>query len=231
MTDSEASPEATDLRDVLRRRRAELGLSQAELASRLGVDRRQVRRYETGESQPTLVAARALATALGITLDELAGAESRRIDLSGGWWACWQTWQRGKESLHPHEARITQRGEDLDIVATTRGPSLPEGGYLWRGQLRLWDNEALMGWYVANEEAVRSKGTMYFSLHQQGLSMIGRWVGLSYDGPLVTGWAAMARTRTETLELIEQLLDRPDSPSEGHLRPPAERRYDPLPRS
>lgn len=45
-----------------------------------------------------------------------------------------------------------------------------------------------MGWYVADEGAVRSKGTMYFVLHQHGLHMVGRWVGLSYDGPIISGW-------------------------------------------
>ena len=38
-----------------------------------------------------------------------------------------------------------------------------------------------MGWYIADEGAVRSKGTLYFTLHQHGISATGRWVGLSYD--------------------------------------------------
>jgi hypothetical protein len=37
---------------------------------------------------------------------------------------------------------------------------------------------------------VRSKGTMFFTLHQHGTRMTGRWVGLSYDGPIVTGGIA-----------------------------------------
>jgi hypothetical protein len=65
------------------------------------------------------------------------------------------------------------------------GQALEQGGYLWSGELRLWDNEVLMGWYAANDGSVRSKGTMYFVMHPQGLSMTGRWVGLSYDGLIV----------------------------------------------
>jgi hypothetical protein len=44
-----------------------------------------------------------------------------------------------------------------------------DGGYLWRGELRLWDNEILMGWYAANDGSVRSKGTMYFVMHPHGI--------------------------------------------------------------
>lgn len=57
----------------------------------------------------------------------------------------------------------------------------------------------LMGWCAADEQAVRSKGTMYFVIHPQGRSMTGRWVGLSYDGTVVTGWAAMAKTSPRPL--------------------------------
>ena len=64
-----------------------------------------------------------------------------------------------------------------------------------------------MGWYVANEAAVRSKGTMYFVLHQHGLHMTGRWVGLSYDGPVITGWGTMARSRDHAVQLMDQLRD------------------------
>ncbi len=35
--------------------------------------------------------------------------------------------------------------------------------------------------------------------------MIGRWVGLSYDGPIITGWAAIARTEDEVRTLMDKL--------------------------
>ena len=81
------------------------------------------------------------------------------------------------------------------------------GGYLWRGELRLWDNEILMGWYAATDGAVRSKGTMYFVLHPHGLPLLGRWVGLSYDGKIVTGWAAIATAEDELPDLVESLKE------------------------
>jgi hypothetical protein len=100
-----------------------------------------------------------------------------------------------------------------EIEAVTRGTPLEEGGYLWRGEMKLWDNEILMGWYVANEGAVRSKGVMYFVVHQHGIHMLGRWVGLSYDGPIVTGWATIARSERETLELMAELKEKGPTPT------------------
>jgi len=194
-----------ELHEVIRERRSELGMSQADLAAKVGVDRRQIRRYESGETQPTLPVAKTIAKALGISIDELAGDETHRVNLTGDWWACWQSWKDGNEVLNPHEIRMTQRSDTVEIVATTRGTPLEEGGYLWRGEMKLWDNEILMGWYVADEGAVRSKGTMYFTLHQHGINMTGRWVGLSYDGPIITGWAAIAHTEDEVIALMDQL--------------------------
>ena len=194
--------------DVIRRRRAELGMSQADLAAAVGLDKRQIRRYEAGDAQPTLAVARAIAIALGVSLDELAGADTQRVDLSGDWWAAWQTWKDGREIVNTHQIRMNSRGDALDVVAVTRGTQHPEeGGYLWRGEMRVWDNEVVMGWYVATEGAVRSKGTMFFSLHQHGQRMSGRWVGLSYDGPIISGWGALARTEEEVTAVINELRE------------------------
>jgi transcriptional regulator with XRE-family HTH domain len=194
-----------EMNEVIRQRRSELGMSQADLATRVGVDRRQIRRYESGETQPTLSVAKTIARALGISIDELAGEDTHRVDLSGDWWACWQTFKDGAEVLNPHQITMRQRGDNVEVVAVTRGTPLDEGGYLWRGEMRVWDNEVLMGWYVADEGAVRSKGTLYFVLHQHGIHMTGRWVGLSYDGPIITGWGAIARTEDEVIALMDKL--------------------------
>jgi hypothetical protein len=64
-----------------------------------------------------------------------------------------------------------------------------------------------MGWYAANDGSVRSKGTMYFVLHPHGISMTGRWVGLSYDGKIVTGWGAMGKSEVDARDLIAQLKE------------------------
>jgi transcriptional regulator with XRE-family HTH domain len=194
-----------EMSEVIRRHRTVRGLSQADLAALVGVDKRQIRRYEAGDTQPTLSVGRAIASALGISLDELAGEEPHRVAVDGYWWACWQTWTEGVEGIYPHRVEITQRDDTLEIVAVTQGAPAEHGGYRWRGEMRVFDNEAVIGWYAAKDGAVRSKGSMYFRLHPHGLHMTGRWVGLSYDGPLVSGWGAIARTEDEVLSLMNRL--------------------------
>lgn len=193
--------------EVLRERRAALAMSQADLAVAVGLDKRQIRRYEAGEAQPTLPVAKAIAHALGISLDELAGETEQRLKITGDWWAGWQTWKDGHQVLTSQPIQIKQRGIDLDIAALDRGLDLDDGGYLWRGQLRIWDNELLMGWYAADDQAVRSKGTLYLLLHPHGHQIHGRWVGLSYDGPIQSGWAAIARTEDAAQALLCSLTD------------------------
>jgi transcriptional regulator with XRE-family HTH domain len=68
-----------EMSEVIRRRRAELGLSQADLAAAAGVGARQIRRYEAGEQQPVLSAAAAIADALGISVNELASNSRARV--------------------------------------------------------------------------------------------------------------------------------------------------------
>jgi len=145
----------------IRQRRAELNTWQSELAAKVGVDKRQIRRCESGKAQPTLPIAEAIAGALGITIDELAGEDTHRINLTGDWWGLLADLERRhrgpqlppdqhpaarRQAIHRHDDQGTQAYE--------------EGGYLREGELRLWDNEILMGWYVATEGAVRPKGTM-----------------------------------------------------------------------
>jgi len=182
-------------------------MSQADLAAAAAVDTRQIRRYEAGQQQPVLSVAVAIANALGISVGELAGLPAHRVSLSGDWWACWQTQRDGVEDMRTQQVRLSQQGELIQIEAVTRGRPVEEGGYLWRGELRLWDNEILMGWYAASDGSVRSKGTMYFALHPHGVNMSGRWVGLSYDGLIVTGWSSMAKTEDEARDLVERLKE------------------------
>ena len=177
-------------------------MTQSDLADTVGVDKRQIRRYEAGETQPTLPVAAAIARAFGITIDELAGEDTHRIDLTGEWWAVWQTFKDGEEVIAPQRVEMTQSGNTIQISSTTRGVAPEGGGYLWRGELKLWDNEILLGWYVASEAAVRAKGTMYFLVHRHGINLTGRWVGLSYDGPITTGWAVMAKDEQEAIALL-----------------------------
>ena len=196
-----------DFSEVLRSRRIALGLSQAQLAQRAGVSPRQLARYEAGEQQPVLSAAVLLAEALGISLTQLAGQVSFELDLSGPWWAAWQTWKDGVPRIDTHPLEIHQSGEVLQLDADRAVP-VEEGSYRWQGELRLWDNEALIGWYHSTDAAVRSKGTLYLSLNPHGDCAWGRWVGMSYDGLVVTGLGSIARTEDLAAQVIKEHLDK-----------------------
>jgi hypothetical protein len=128
------------------------------------------------------------------------------VRLDGRWWACWQTSRVGVEKIATQPVEINQEGDLLQVAAVALGLSEEEGGYLWSGELRLWDNEVLMGWYAANDGSVRSKGTMYFVVHPHGLHMSGRWVGLGYDGQIMTGWASMGQSQESAEETMNGLL-------------------------
>jgi hypothetical protein len=48
--------------------------------------------------------------------------------------------------IDTHPVAVHQHGELLQLDADRALPPA-EGSYTWHGELRLWDNEALMGWY------------------------------------------------------------------------------------
>jgi transcriptional regulator with XRE-family HTH domain len=195
-----------DISEVIKLRRSELGLSQAQLAKEAGISLRQLARYEAGEQQPVLSAAVALAEALRISLTQLAGQMTYDLDLSGTWWCAWQTWKDGVPRIDVHLLEVHQQGDLLQLDADRAIP-VAEGSYRWRGELRLWDNEALIGWYRSTDAAVRSKGALYLALHPHGTHAWGRWVGMSYDGEVITGWGGMARSEEEAHKVVQDLID------------------------
>jgi transcriptional regulator with XRE-family HTH domain len=182
-----------------------MGMSQTDLADSASLALRQIRRYETGEQQPVLAVAVRLADALGLTVNELAGRPPATVNLTGEWWAGWQTWNRGQEMITTQPIEIVQHGVTVRIRALDRNLQEDLGGYLWEGELRVWDNSVLTGWYSATDLNVRSRGTMFFVLHAQGLSMQGRWVGSSFDGPIVSGWGSIEKARDQASSTIERL--------------------------
>lgn len=183
---------------------AEFGMSQNELATAAGLNVRQIARYESGEQSPTLNVAMQLANALGLSLDQLAGQIGSGLDLSGHWFAGWETRRDGKVWYAIQNVEAHQVGQHLQLTAERTRP-IEEGGYSWTGELRLWDNEALIGWYRGADGGVRSKGAMYFAIHPQGQHARGRWVGQSYDGDVITGHASLARTKSVAEDLLTEL--------------------------
>src|SRR3954466_11672666 len=101
--------------EVLKQRRADLGMSEAELAAAAGVDARQIRRYESGEQQPVLSVAVAIADALQISVGELAGIPRHKVDLSGDWYTAWQSYRDGEELVAVQAVRLKQQGELIQV--------------------------------------------------------------------------------------------------------------------
>jgi hypothetical protein len=131
-----------------------------------------------------------------------------QFQLTGRWWAAWQTWNQGEEIVATQPIDMQQQGAMIRVRALERSEENVRGGYVWAGELRIWDNHVLMGWYASAEPNVRSRGTLFFQLHVQGRRMEGRWIGLSYEGAIVSGWASIARERRESASLVERLKDR-----------------------
>jgi len=108
---------------------------------------------------------------------------------------------RGERGIPDHAAE----------VGVPRRLSVRAGEYQrvghWSGELRPWDNEILMGWYTANDGSIRSRGTMYLVLHPHGLNMSGRWVGLGFDGRIMSGWASMGQSREESEKTMAGLIE------------------------
>ena len=178
------------LGEVIRRRSKALGLTQLSLAELVGVHVRQIRRYESGEQQPVLAVAVRLAATLGVTLDELAGVTGATVD--GDWWAARQVRIDDHDVTVTLPVRLAQRGSMIELEA------LETGRGAWRGELRLWSGATLTGWYAGAD--VRSRGTMLLVLREDVAE--GRWVGVSGDGAIVTGHAALARTRERAQRTI-----------------------------
>ena len=140
-----------------------------------------------------------------MSVAELAG-EASESRLDGIWWAAWQTFVRGEPVITSQPVEMQQLGQTVRMQAREAATEKPIEDYLWRGELRIWDGHILMGWYVATRDGIRDKGTMFFVMHTTGDHAAGRWVGNSYDGPMITGLAALARSREEVLSRIEALI-------------------------
>mgnify|MGYP001313662081 CR=1 FL=1 len=181
--------------EVIARRRNELGLTQAELAQRIGTDPRNIRRYESGESVPTLGVAQNIAKALGITLDELAGGGPT---FGGLWWSSW-------EGLTPQtltgRVNFTHHGRTVDInpaTITHDDPAHPEG-LQWRSSL-LVDGDDLLGWFDLHSPDVSARGTL--QLRRCGATITGTWVKVSLRTGMSTGSIGLGRTREAAAEAL-----------------------------
>jgi transcriptional regulator with XRE-family HTH domain len=187
------------LGEIMRRRRKERGLSQADLAASAGVHLRQIRRYERGGQQPALAVGARIAAALGVSLDELAGAGGS-VRLDGAWWMAWQTVSEGDVVIATRPVELAQRGAVVAFEAVARDGERP--GQRLHGELHVWEGTALTGAY----EEGGSRGTMCFALDPAGERAEGRWVGLTRRGTVTTGHAVLARAREVAQATVHGLI-------------------------
>ncbi|MFW6599140.1 helix-turn-helix transcriptional regulator [Propionibacteriaceae bacterium Y2011] len=191
--------------NIVRQRRVSMGLTQAELAARLGVDVRQIRRYEANTTEPTLQGARRLADLLDVSLDELAGSS---VDHSGTWWSAWHG---SGSDAQLGELVLIRRGSLFDVSAAP-SPSDAQQGGTWRGELRPVDDDALLGWFV-RDDAPRH-GTL--ALQASGSLLHGPWLAMDSPAGLSSGIVVLGREAQPTVDharnLARSLRARSDRP-------------------
>ena len=54
--------------------------------------------------------------------------------------------------------------------------------------------------------------SLYLALHPHGTHAWGRWVGMSYDGQVVSGWGSLARTEGKAHDVVQDLIEQKKSP-------------------
>jgi DNA-binding XRE family transcriptional regulator len=188
-------------------RRESSGLTRGQLAELVGTDEATIKRYETGEVTPSLPMAATIAYTFQCSVVDMADSARRR--LSGPWWACWQTFQDGDEVISPQPVHLDQQGDEVTIVARERAvPVVGTDGDTWRGTLRLWDRKALTGWYLTGGSAP-SRGSLYLTVNEPDGHLTGRWMGARGDGPIQSGWGALARDEDASVLLMNELRRTP----------------------
>lgn len=168
-----------------------MGLSQAELGAKVGMDARQIRRYEAADVQPSLAGAKLLADALNITLDELVGDD--HLDLSGEWWSAWQGLDT--DTLL-QRVLLVHRGRKVEINTPPAAPDVTHR-LPWHGELTVLEGGAL-GWYVLQDS---HRGVINLTLKDSDL--LGHWVTAKGLRPGPSGFIALAREPNNAQNLVE----------------------------
>lgn len=122
--------------------------------------------------------------------------------LEGTWHALWQTTVESLEVVNAEVLSLKWHGDQLFIENEAPSPDNPKGGYLWRAQARLYDNQYIMGTYIAKDPIVRAKGTLFLLIHTSGTFMLGHWVGCNYDSDWAHGLVAIAREPHRLRDLL-----------------------------
>lgn len=214
--------------------REEAGLDQVAFASRVGLSRSVIANAETGRdiSKNLVVQLRNAYPGQAERVDEIEAlvrrareakgknaadpeedgredmflrraSSSRR--LTGLWHALWETTADQEEVVNSEEVVVTVSARGLVVLENSAvSPENPEGGYLWRAEGRLFDNQYYLGTYIPREAEVRSKGCLYLVLHPSGKYLNGQWMGCNYDGDWARGLVVFARESDRLPDLLNK---------------------------
>lgn len=136
-------------------------------------------------------------------------ADNNNINISGDWYAAWQTSINNQQLINTESLKIVQKGKQVIVYNCERAPENPIGGYLWSAKLQFYQGRNLMGWYFPlKSENNTSKGIMYMAYFSQRKEFYGKWVGSGYDGELEVGFLVFAQTRDNAKKQLEELVQK-----------------------
>lgn len=193
--------------EAIRANRVKLGLTQAQLAREISVDTRQINRYETGDTEPTLAIARRLADKLRISMDELAGGLS---PLNGTWHSAWHNLQpeNSAQAVRTGIVELAQQGHHLTIQPLRGRPSARNNttdatdDLAWSAEAFV-DIDTILGGYKIDTPDLRSRGLLNLTHH--GIIIVGTWVRIHLTSS-GTGQLVLAREADAALARLRQLL-------------------------
>lgn len=181
-------------------RRLAIGMPRSALARHLGTNETQIKRWETATAPPADLLAN-IADGLNFSVAELLGLLPVGLDLSGVWYAVWQTTRDGLPILNRHTLNARHSGEFVYLDA--------DGDYDWRADFRI-NGSSLGGSYAAVAEHRNERGQMNLTLnHHGGTAAIGHWAGAWADGIEGVGFGVIARDESRAERLMKKLMELP----------------------
>lgn len=184
-------------------RRKQLGLTPARAAATVGFSLDQYQLIESGEQEPSLSDAIAISEALDMPLDEMAGVVPKAVDFNGQWWATWQGGLNQADVIDLHSVTMLRAGDRLLLDAG------------WRGELQVFRNEVLVGWYRPPAGFSRTRQGVFLWLPTGSDCIYGKWTGVNTNNSVTDGWCVLARDETKAGEVMDQLVNQDSQP-----RPP-----------
>lgn len=141
-----------------------------------------------------------------LTLASLRRSET--INLTGQWEAVWLTVVDKRANRNHEIVNVKKRlNGSWQFSNEVISQDNPDGGYLWIGRMELFDNNHLLGYYVAKDPSIRAKGTLCLEIQASGKEILGTWEGLNFDTMWANGLVAMC-LKGESRKSPEELLER-----------------------